>query len=271
MHWLTDPLGYQFMQRGLAASVMAGGLCAVVGCYVVVRGLAFLGDAIAHAILPGVAVAYLVGANLMLGALGAAVIVALGVVRLSARGRLREDTAIGILFSAALALGVVLVSSLRNYAVDLAHILFGDVLAVSAAELAWIAVLAVGVLLVVLLLYRPLLLVSFDPIFAHTLRWPVERLQAVQLLLVTLTVVAALKVVGVALAVALLVTPAATASLLCRRLPAMMVVAAAIGAISGVVGLYASYYANVASGAAIVLVASAFFALAYSWRARRNT
>ncbi len=263
MAWLTDPLHYEFMQRGLAAGVLVGALCAVIGCYVVLRGMAFLGDAIAHAILPGVAVAYLLGLNLVLGASIAAAIVAVGVVVLSRREVVREDTAIGILFSAALALGVVLVSTMRNYAVDLTHILFGNVLGVSAVELAWIAGLGTAVLAVVVAGYRAFLLVSFDPVLAKSLRWPVERWRSLQLVLLALTVVAALKVVGVALAVALLITPAAAASLLAKRLAAMMLLAAAFGAVSGVLGMYISYYADVASGGTIVLVATGLFGLAY--------
>ena len=131
IEWLTDPLTYAFMQRGLLAALMVGILCAVIGCYVVLRSMAFLGDALAHAILPGVAIAYLLGGNLLLGALVAAIVVALGIGFFSRQGAIKEDTAIGILFAAALALGVALISSIRTYAVDLSHILFGNVLGVS--------------------------------------------------------------------------------------------------------------------------------------------
>jgi ABC-type Mn2+/Zn2+ transport system permease subunit len=263
MAWLIEPLSYGFMQRGLAAGLLVGVLCAVVGCYVVLRGMAFLGDALAHAVLPGVAVAYLLGGNLTLGALVAAVAVAL-LIALSARqGAVREDTAIGIWFAAALALGVALISSLRTYAVDLSHILFGNLLGVSPGDLALVAVIGAGVLGLVALFYRPFLVISFDPVLAATLRWPAERLRGLLLVLLALTIVVSLQTVGVSLVAALLVTPAATAYLLTRRLPAMMAVAAALGAISSTVGLYLSYYLNIASGAAVVLTATAFFVAAW--------
>ena len=268
--WLLEPLTYGFMQRGLAASVMVGVLCAVVGCYVVLRGMAFLGDALAHAILPGVAMAYLLKGNLMLGALIAAVVVGLGIGMLSRQGTIREDTAIGILFAAALSLGVAMISTVQTYAVDLTHILFGNVLGVSPSDLLIIAVLGVIVLATIVLLYKEFLVVSFDPVLAATLRLPVELLRNLMLILIALTIVVSLQTVGVGLVAAMLVTPAATAYLLTRRLPTMMVIAALIGAFSGVAGLYLSYYLNIASGAAVVLVATAVFVLAYIFAPRRG-
>jgi manganese/iron transport system permease protein len=270
LNWLLEPLTYGFMQRGLAASVMVGVLCAVVGCYVVLRGMAFLGDALAHAILPGVALAYLLKGNLMLGALIAAVVVGLGIGMLSRQGKIREDTAIGILFAAALALGVAMISTVQTYAVDLTHILFGNILGVSPADLLIIAVLGVIVIATIVLLYKEFLVVSFDRVLAATLRLPVEVLRNLMLILIALTIVVSLQAVGVGLVAAMLVTPAATAYLLTRRLPMMMVIAALIGAFSGVAGLYLSYYLNIASGAAVVLVATAAFILAYVFAPRRG-
>src|SRR5512145_855901 len=162
IEFLTKPLTYEFMQRGLLAAVMVGVLCAIMGSYVVLRGMAFLGDALAHAILPGVAIAYLLNGNLLIGALVAAVVVAVLIGALSRQGTIKEDTAIGILFAAALSLGVLLISTIRTYAVDLTHILFGNVLGVSSSDL-WLAgVLGAFSLLVILILYKPFLLVSFD-------------------------------------------------------------------------------------------------------------
>lgn len=261
--WLTEPLQYAFMQRGLIAAVMVGVVCAVIGCYVVLRSMAFLGDAMAHAILPGVALAYILGGNLTVGALIAAIIVALGIGLLSSKGAVREDTAIGILFSAALALGIALISSIRTYAVDLSHILFGNVLGVSGDDLLLTAVIGGMVLLMIFLLYKPFLVVSFDPVLASTLRLPVTLLRNLLLILLSLTIVVSIQSVGVGLVAAMLVTPAATANLLTRRLPAMMALAGLLGALSSLVGLYLSYYANIASGAAIVLTATAFFLLAF--------
>ncbi len=267
---ILAPLRYQFMQHGMLASIMVGVLCAVIGCYVVLRGMAFLGDALAHAILPGVAVAYLFKGDLLVGALVAAVLAALAIGAFSQHGQVKEDTAIGIVFAAALALGVALMSSAKSYTTDLTHILFGNVLGVGERDLWLIAGLAVAVLLVVVLLYKEFLLVSFDPVLAATQQLPLGLLRNLMLVLLALTVVISLQTVGIGLVAAMLVTPAATAYLLARRLPAMMLISAAIGAASGVAGLYLSFYINVASGAAIVLVCTGFFLLAYLFAPRRG-
>ena len=263
LEWLTAPLMYSFMQRGLAASMIVGVVCAVIGCYVVLRGMAFLGDALAHAILPGIAIAYLLRGNLTLGALAAAVAVALLIGLFSRQGTIREDTAIGILFAAALSLGIALISSIRTYAVDLSHILFGNVLGVSSSDLWLVGGLGAFVLIAVVVLYKPFLVISFDPVLAATLRWPAELLRNVLLILLALTIVVSLQTVGVGLVAAMLVTPATTAYLLTRRLPAMMAVSALVGALSSLVGLYLSYYTNIASGSAVVLAATACFLLAF--------
>jgi len=270
LSFFLTPLTFGFMQRGLLAALMVGVLCAVIGCYVVLRSLAFLGDAMAHAVLPGVAVAYLLGVNLTLGALLASVLVALGIGFFSRGGALREDTAIGILFTAALALGIALISTIRTYAVDLSHILFGNILGISSSDLILTALLGVGILGVMALAYKPFLVVSFDPVLAATLRLPVEFFRYLMLVLLALTITVSIQSVGVALVAALLVTPAATAYLLTRRLPAMMLVSAILGAASSSMGLFASYYLNVASGAAIVLTATLFFVLAYLFAPRRG-
>lgn len=266
MNLLIEPLTYSFMQRGLLAGTMVGVLCAVVGVYVVLRGMAFLGDALAHAILPGVAVSYLLGGNLLLGALAAAVLVALGIGFFSRRGTIREDTAIGILFAAALSLGVALISSsssTRPYVADLNHIMFGNVLGVSPADLWLTAGLGLVVLLTVLLLYRPFLVISFDPVLAATLRLPGELLRNVMLILLAVTIVVSLQTVGVGLGAAMLVTPAATAYMLTRRLSTMMLASAGLGAFSSIVGLYISYYLNIVAGSAIVLTATVIFMIVY--------
>lgn len=277
INWLLEPLAYGFMQRGLLAAVIVGVVCAVIGSYVVLRGMAFLGDALAHAILPGVALAYLLGGNLTIGALAAAVLVALLIGLFSRQGAVREDTAIGILFAAALSFGVAMISSVRTFAVDLSHILFGNVLGVSTADL-WLAGgLGAATLITVIVFYKPLLVISFDPVLAATLRWPVELFRNLLLILLALTIVVSLQTVGVGLAAAMLVTPAAAAHLLAKRLPTMMALAALFGALSAVIGLYLSYYANIASGAAVVLVCTGFFLLAmllapgrgWLWRLRR--
>lgn len=270
INWLVEPLIYGFMQRGLLASVIVGVVCAVIGSYVVLRGMAFLGDALAHAILPGVALAYLLGGNLTLGALVAAVVVALLIGLFSRQGAVREDTAIGILFAAALSLGIAMISSVRTFAVDLSHILFGNVLGVSTADLWLAAGLGAVVLAAVIVFYKPLLVISFDPVLAATLRWPAELFRNLLLVLLALTIVVSLQTVGVGLVAAMLVTPAAAANLLTKRLPTMMALAAFFGALSAVVGLYLSYYANIASGAAVVLVCTGFFLLAMIFAPKRG-
>ena len=267
----VQPLSYPFMVRGLLASLMVGTLCAVVGTYVVLRGMAFFGDALAHAILPGVAIAYLLEINLAWGALGMGLVTAVGIGYLSQRGQVKEDTAIGVIFAACFALGVALLSTVQSYSVDLTHILFGNVLGVSNTDLWLTAGLGIAVLLIVVLMYKELLVVSFDPVLAATLRLPLTTLHYLLLVLIALAVVVSLQTVGVALMVAMLVTPAATAYLLTRRLWHMMIVGAVIGAVSSVAGLYVSFYANIASGAAVVLVCTGFFVLAFLFAPRRGT
>jgi ABC-type Mn2+/Zn2+ transport system permease subunit len=270
LNWLFQPLQYEFMVRGLLASVMVGILCAVMGTYVVLRGMAFLGDAMAHAILPGVAIAYLLHGNLLIGAMIAAVIIALSIGFFSKGGTVKEDTAIGILFAAALSLGVALISSIQTYAVDLSHILFGNVLGVSVSDLWLTAGLGLVVLASVALFYKQFMVISFDPILAATLRLPAELLRNLMLVLLAMTVVVSLQTVGVGLAAAMLITPAATSYLLTRRLWPMMLVSATIGAVSSLVGLYLSYYLNIVSGSAIVLTATAIFLLVFLFRPKQG-
>src|SRR5512133_741364 len=240
IEWLIQPFSYEFMLRGLAAATIVGAVCSIIGCYVVLRSMAFLGDALAHAILPGIAISYLVCGNLMIGALIASVIVALAIGFFSRHGTIREDTAIGVLFSAALALGIAIISTIRTYAVDLSHILFGDILGVGESDLIQIAILAVIIIGLVLIFYRPFKIISFDPILATTLKLPAEGLRILLLILISLTIVASLQTVGIGLVAAMLVTPAASAYLLTNRLSRMMVVSACIGIFSSIVGLFIS-------------------------------
>jgi ABC-type Mn2+/Zn2+ transport system permease subunit len=257
--FLLTPLTYSYMQRALLASILVGGLCAVIGSYVVLRGMAFLGDALAHAILPGVALASIFKGDLFLGALIMAVVAAIGIGYLTREGRVREDTAIGIIFSGALALGVVLISLKQAYHADLTHILFGDVLGVTDRDLLLTVGFGIVVLLIIGLLYKELLVFTFDPTFASTLNLPVGLLRYLLMILLAVTVVVSLQTVGVGLVAAMLVTPAAAASLITRRLAHMMIVSAIIGICSSIVGLYVSYYLNVSAGASIVLTCTVVF------------
>ncbi len=265
MSWFLEPLSYGFMQRGLSASLLVGILCSVIGTYMVLRGMAFFGDALAHTILPGLALGYLITGGvretLFWWALGTAVLAALGIGVISKRSGLKEDTAIGIIFAGMFALGIAMISTVRSYAIDLSHFLFGDVLGISSHSLLLITIFSILVLLVITAFYKEFLALSFDPVLAITLRLPVDQLNNLLLILIAVTVAVSLQTVGVALMVAMLITPAATAYLLTRRLPVMMVLAALIAALSGLIGLYTSYYLSIASGAAIVLTATTIFLL----------
>jgi manganese/iron transport system permease protein len=267
IEWLTQPISYAFMQRGLAAAVLVGVVCAVVGTYVVLRGMAFFGDALAHTILPGVALGYLVSGGardaLFWWALGAAVVSALGIGAVSRNTQIKEDTAIGVIFAGMFALGIALISTVRSYAVDLSHFLFGDVLGVSPRSLLTMAIFGGLVLATIFVFYKEFLTLSFDPVLAATLRLPVGLLNNLLLVLIAVTIAVSLQTVGVALMVAMLVTPAAAAYLLTYRLPVMMALAAVIAAFSGIVGLYLSYYLSIASGAAIVLTATVVFFIVF--------
>jgi manganese/iron transport system permease protein len=274
MSFLLEPLSYEFMQRGMIAAVLVGIVCAVVGTYVVLRGMAFFGDALAHTILPGIAIGYLVSGGardtLFWWALGTAVIAAWGIGAISKQAEIKEDTAIGIIFAGMFALGIALISTVRSYAVDLSHFLFGDVLGVSAQSLWIIAIFSVIIILTIAAFYKEFLTLSFDPILAMTLRLPVNLLNNLLLGLIAVTVAVSLQTVGVALMVAMLVTPAATAYLLTQRLWSMMTLAAFLASLAGVIGLYLSYYLSIASGAAIVLTATAFFLLAFLWKRMKS-
>jgi ABC-type Mn2+/Zn2+ transport system permease subunit len=277
--FLLEPLQYAFMRHALLAATLVGVLCAVVGAFVVLRGMAFLGDALAHAVMPGVAAAYLVGGAqgpLLWGALGAALLTALGIGALTRGGRVREDTAIGVIFAGMLALGIALISATRSYAVDLTHILFGDVLSITLTDLWLIGGFGGGVLLLAAAFYKELVVVSFDPVHAATLRLPAEPLRYLLLAMVAVTVVVSLKTIGAGLMAAMLITPAATGYLLTKRLSRMMGLAALVAVGAGVTGLYLSYYLSVyqevsiASGAAIVLATTACFAGAWIVQAVRQ-
>lgn len=271
---ILQPFSYDFMLRGLVASVIVGVVCAVVGVYVVLRGMAFFGDALAHAVLPGVALGYLLSGgsrdSLFWWALGAAVLVALAVGRITQHAEIREDTAIGILFASMFALGIALISTVRSYSVDLSHFLFGNVLGVSTGDLVLTSLFGGVVLLTIFLFYKEFLVLSFDPVLAATLRLPSGLLNNILLILMALTVSVAMQTVGVALMVAMLVTPAATALLLTRRLWQGMLVSAVIGGFSAVTGLYFSFYFNIVSGSAIVLTATLIFLLVFLFQPRRG-
>ncbi|MCS6936471.1 MAG: metal ABC transporter permease [Candidatus Bipolaricaulota bacterium] len=280
-----EPLRYEFMQRALLAALLVGTISSVVGCYIIVRRLALLGDAIAHAVLPGVALARLLDLPFFWGAVGTGVLTALGIGWITRRSKIKEDTAIGVMFTTAFALGVLLLSTdaVRKKAqgVDLFHVLFGNVLGVSTGDLVTIAIAGALVLLTIVLLYKELLLHSFDPTMAAAIGLPTGLLHYLMMLLLSLTIVASLQTVGVVLAVAMLIIPGATAFLLTHRLVTMMLVAALLGVVASLAGLYLSFHANLSSGAAMVLAAGVLFmgafllapqhgVLARQWHLRRH-
>lgn len=261
--WLVDPWTHIFMRHAFLAIILVGVICGVTGVFVILRGLAFLGDALAHAIFPGVVIAFILGGNFLVGALIAAVIISILIGAISHGGRISNDTAIGIIFAGGFALGVALLSTQSSYARDLNAFLFGSILAVRREDLVLTAVVGLAVLAVVFWFRRELTSIAFDRAFAQSSGINLWLLDQVFLVVLALAIVISLQTVGNVLVLALLVTPAATARLLTDRLPVMVAVSALIGATSGISGLYVSYYRGVPSGAAVVLVATAIFLVVF--------
>ena len=272
METLLAPFRFQFLLYALIAAILVGISCASIGVYVVLRRMAFIGDALSHTILPGLIFAYLNQMNLYAGAIVAGVVTALGIGWLSRRDEIREDTAIGIMFTGMFALGILMMSSVNSFR-DLTHILFGNILGVSAEDLVLMALTTVGILIALSIFHKELELTSVDPTYGEVIGLRASRIRYLLLILLAFTVVSSIQVVGVVMTSALLVTPAAAASLLTNRLSRMMGIAVIVAIASGVIGLYASFYADVASGAAIVLACTAFFIVAWVWQTfrQRNT
>lgn len=259
---LIDPLEFPFMQRAFLAAGFASVVCALVGTFVVLKGLAFMGDAVAHSSLAGMSVAYFLGGNIFWGALGWAVPASLLITFISRKANLRLDASIGIIFASGFALGIILMSRVTGYAADLFGLLFGNILGISWAEVALIGGIAAAVSLVIAAFYKELLFTSYDATMSAASGIPVRLMQYLLPVLVGVTTVASLKAVGIVLVLALLVTPAATAMLLARRMPSIMAYSVAVGLIATVLGLYLSFYADLPSGPSIVLVATGLFLLA---------
>ncbi|MBW4621259.1 MAG: metal ABC transporter permease [Cyanosarcina radialis HA8281-LM2] len=263
MNNFIEPLYYGFMQRSLAIAILVGLLCAVVGSYLMVQRLALLGDAISHSVLPGLAIAFVLGANIFIGAFIAGVLSTMAIAWIKTRSPIKEDAAMGIVFSAFFALGITLITLVqKDNKIDLNHFLFGNILSVTPAEVRDIGIIALVVLVVVLLLFKELLFYTFDPLGAQAVGLPTNLLNFGLMLLIALTIVASLKAVGVVLVLSLLITPGATAYLLVKRLHQVMILGAGIGIFSSIAGMYLSYFYNLPSGPAIVLVVSSLFVLA---------
>ena len=269
MDWLTHPFSFDFMQRALAAGVLAALTTSVVGTWVILRGLAFMGDALAHGVLPGIAVALLLGLNPVLGAAVAAVVMVGAISLVHRTTRLSEDTAIGLLFVGMLALGVIIISRSGSFAVDLVAILFGDVLGTSGGDLVLQAVAAVVALAGVALFYRPLLVLCFNEQKAATLGLRPRLTHLVMMGLITLAVISSFQAVGALLVFGLLIAPPATAVLLARRVPTVMLTAAALGIVEVAAGLLISFHLDTAAGATMSgLAVAVFFVVLVGTRAR---
>jgi len=259
---LIEPLQYGFMQRSLVIAILVGIVCAIVGSYLMVQRLALLGDAISHSVLPGLAIAFILGANIFIGAFIAGVLSTVIIAWIKTRSTIKEDAAMGIVFSAFFALGITLITIVqKDNKIDLNHFLFGNILGVTAEDAIDTAFIVALVLLVVVFFYKELLFYTFDPLGAQATGLPVNLLNFGLMVLIALTIVASLKAVGVVLVLSLLITPASTAYLLVTRLHQVMILGAIIGVISSISGMYLSYFYNLPSGPAIVLVASALFVL----------
>jgi manganese/iron transport system permease protein len=261
--FLTDPWQLPFMQRAFAVAAVIGAVCGVVGVYVVLRGMAFIGDAVAHSAFPGVALAYAFQGNLLLGGAAAGITTAVLIAFVSQNRRLKEDTVIGVFFAFAFGLGIVLVSTRDSWTTDLSSFLFGQVLAVSAADVWTVAVIGAVLVLVVLAIGKELVAVSLDRETARAAGLPVFRLDLTLYVLVTTTIVMSLEAVGNILVLALLITPAATARMLTERLWAMTLLASAIGCLGSTAGLYVSYAYDLAAGGSVVVVLTGFFVLTW--------
>ena len=262
MAFIEAVLHYGFLQKALITSVMVGIICGVIGCFIILRGMALMGDAISHAVLPGVAFAYMTQMHFFFGAILSGLLTAVAIGFVSSNSRIKHDISIGILFTAAFAMGIILITLLKS-STDLYHILFGNVLAVKPSDMWTTLGIGIFVILSIFALYKELLITSFDPTIASAYGLPVNGIHYFLLTLLTLVTVASLQTVGIVLVVAMLITPAATAYLLTDRLSVMIYLSVGLGVMASVGGLYISFTYNLASGATIVLVSTLLFLLAF--------
>jgi ABC-type Mn2+/Zn2+ transport system permease subunit len=276
MQFIEALFNYGYLQKALLTSIMVGIICGAIGCFIILRGMALMGDAISHAVLPGVALSYMLGINFFFGAVLTGVLTAVGIGFVSQNSRIKHDVAIGILFTFSFALGIILITLMKS-STDLYHILFGNVLVVRSSEMWMTFAVGIIVLSVIYFFFKELLVSSFDPIMSAAYGLPNKLIHYLLMILLTMVTVASLQTVGIVLVVAMLITPAATAYLLTDRLWVMIYLSMGFGVISSILGLYFSYTYNLASGASIVLVATILFAIAFTlspkqgilWRALR--
>ncbi|NEP14073.1 MAG: metal ABC transporter permease [Symploca sp. SIO2C1] len=264
LEMLMEPLQYGFMQRAIITGILVGIVCASVGSYLMVQRLALLGDAISHSVLPGLAIAFIIGADIFVGAFIAGIVSTVVITWIRTRSQIKEDAAMGIVFSAFFALGITLITIVQqDNKIDLNHFLFGNILSVSQEDVINTAIITGIVLAIVVLLYKELMFYTFDPLGAKAAGLPTNLLDFGLMILIALTIVASLQAVGVILVLAMLIIPGATAYLLVKRLHQMMILGSAIGVVASISGMYLSYFFNLPSGPAIVLVAFGLFMLAF--------
>lgn len=262
MEFIQDLMTYEFLQKAFITSVIVGIICGVIGSFIILRGMALMGDAISHAILPGVAISYMLGINYFYGAVVIGVITAFGIGVIDQHSRVKSDSSIGIVFSAMFALGIILITMAQS-ATDLTQILFGNVLSVRDSDMWMTMIVGIIVILTVILFYKELLVSSFDGTMAQAYGLKTRMIHYGIMILLTLVTVASIQTVGVILVVAMLITPASTAYLLTNRLSVMVVLASLFGALSSVIGLYISFLHNMPSGPVIALAATGLFTLAF--------
>lgn len=263
------PLSYGFMQRAVVAAILIGAVCSVLSCYLVLKGWSLMGDAVSHAVLPGIVIAFVLGLPLVVGAFAAGLACAVFTGYIKENSRVKEDTVMGIVFSGMFGLGLVLFTKIETNQ-HLNHILFGNILGITTADLIQVAIIAGGTLLIVLARRRDLLLYCFDPQYARAIGLPLSLIHYALLTLLALTIVASLKAVGIILVVAMLVAPGATAYLLSDRFEQMLAIAAAVAIGSSVAGTFVSFHIDGATGPCIVLIQAFVFALAFFFAPRRG-
>lgn len=269
MNIFQDIFAYEFFQKALLTGLVVGIVCGVIGSFIVLRGLALMGDAISHAVLPGVAISFMLGINFFIGAVVVGLLAAIGIGFINQNSNIKNDSAIGIVFSTFFAIGVLLIAK-ANTAMDLTEILFGNVLTVRDVDRTLTLIVAAVVIFVVVLFYKEFLMTTFDPTMAEASGMPVKTIHYGLMILLTLVTVVSLQTVGVVLVVSLLITPAATAYLLTKRMSSMIILSASLGGISAIIGLMFSFKFNLSSGPTIVLVATAFFLLAFIFAPKKG-
>ena len=262
MEFINDLMIYEFLQKALLTSIMVGIICGVIGSFIILRGMALMGDAISHAVLPGVAISYMLGINYFYGAVATGILTSFGIGAISQNSRIKTDSSIGLVFSAFFALGIILITKAGS-ATDLTQILFGNVLSVRSSDMWLTLIIGAFVILVVVLFFKELLISSFDETMAAAYGLKTRLIHYTIMFLLTLVTVASLQTVGVILVVSMLITPASTAYLLTNRLSVMVVLAGFFGALSSVIGLYFSFLYNLPSGPVIALATTSLFLLAF--------